>query len=187
MGRYKMNVSKESKNKINEEDGFNKEKFKQVLHYVINECGSIPNVGKTVLFKILYFSDFDYYELYEKKMTGEFYYKLPHGPAPSHFDETVEELEKEGKIERCDRKYGTYDQQKFFSLQEPDISLLSGREVKIIDKDIKKFSNFNASQISALSHRDMPYRATEENDIIEYELVFYRDSLFSVREYPEDD
>ena len=28
---------------------FNKEKFKEVLHYIINECGTKNNVGKTVL------------------------------------------------------------------------------------------------------------------------------------------
>ena len=43
----------------------------------------------------------------------------------------------------------------------------------------------NARQISAFSHRDMPYKATGDGDIIDYELVFYRDSLFSVREYED--
>ena len=45
---------------------FNKEKFKEMLHHIINECGYRPNVGKTVMFKLLYFSDFDFYELKEK-------------------------------------------------------------------------------------------------------------------------
>ncbi len=70
-----------------EDSGFNIEKFKQVLHYIIHQCGSLENVGKTVLFKILYFTDFDYYELYEEKLTGEPYRKLPLGPAPVHFEE----------------------------------------------------------------------------------------------------
>jgi len=38
-----------------------------------------------------------------------------------------------------------------------------------------------------LSHRDIPYKATKDGEIINYEKVFYRDPLFSVREYEEDD
>lgn len=167
-------------------DSFNKEEFKEVLHYIIHKCGSLPNVGKTVLYKILYFSDFDYYELYEEKMTGESYRELPYGPAPSHFDKAVKELEEEDKIRMLSAMFGEYDQQKFLSVKEPDITLLSGKEMRVIERNIEKLSNMNATQISKYSHMDMPYKATEDNGIIDYELVFYRDDLFSVREYEDD-
>jgi hypothetical protein len=62
------------------------EKFKRVLHYVIHKTSSIDNVGKTVLYKILYFTDFNYYEMFEEKLTGETYLKYPFGPAPRDFD-----------------------------------------------------------------------------------------------------
>ena len=39
----------------------NLDKFKQVLLYVLNKVGGKPNVGETVLHKLLYFIDFDYY------------------------------------------------------------------------------------------------------------------------------
>lgn len=45
-------------------------KLKAVLHYIIHRCGAYENVGKIVLFKMLYFSDFDFYELTEKSITG---------------------------------------------------------------------------------------------------------------------
>ncbi len=69
---------------------FNKKVFKQVLHYIIHKCGHLENVGKTVLYKILYFCDFDYYELNEESLTGESYVKFPRGPAPTHFSEIIE-------------------------------------------------------------------------------------------------
>ena len=61
------------------DSSLNSDKFKQVLHYVIHKTGSIENVGKTVLFKILYFTDFNYYEMFEEKLTGESYRKIPRG------------------------------------------------------------------------------------------------------------
>ena len=165
---------------------FKKEKFKQILHFIIHECASRENIGKTVIYKILYFLDFDYYELYEELLTGESYRKLQFGPAPDHFEEVIKELEGEKKIVKFPRTYGEYTQKRFLSFKEPDISLLSGIELQMIENEIARFSNMSATQISAFCHGDMPYKATEDNDIIDYELVFYRDPLFSVREYDED-
>nr|MBK9653258.1 helix-turn-helix domain-containing protein [Bacteroidota bacterium] len=57
-------------------------KFKNVLLYILERCAGKPNVGETVLYKLLYFSDFNYYELYEEHLTGAKYRKLPYGPVP---------------------------------------------------------------------------------------------------------
>ena len=172
-------------------EGFNKDpfdfqKFKQVLHFIIHNCGCAPNVGKTVLWKILYFSDFDYYELFEELLTGETYFKLPHGPAPSDFDTAIDELTQEEKVQLLNSKYGQYDQKRFISCKEPDVSLLSATELQHIEKTINKYAHMNASQISALSHADLPYIATKDSQLINYELVFYRDPQMSVREYSDD-
>ena len=80
-------------------ESFNIEKFKQVLQYVILKTESIDNVGKTVLYKILYFIDFNYYELFEEKLTGETYLKYTYGPAPCDFDDVMSELKNERLIE----------------------------------------------------------------------------------------
>ena len=36
------------------------EKFKNVILYMLERCAGKPNVGETVLYKLLYFSDFNY-------------------------------------------------------------------------------------------------------------------------------
>lgn len=166
--------------------GFNKAKFKQVLHYICGRCGHSGNVDKTALFGILYFVDFDYYELNEDKLTGESYKKLDYGPAPIHFDEVIKELKKEEKIKQFTTMRGGHEQQKFISLEEPNIDLVSGKELKVVEDDINRYSSMSATQISNLSHRDIPYKATKVNEIINYEKVFYRDQIFSVRQYEED-
>lgn len=170
-----------------EDSEFNIEKFKQVLHYIIHQCGHLENVGKTVLFKILYFTDFDYYELYEDKLTGESYRRFDYGPVPIHFEEAIKELEDEGKIERFAIPSGNFWQQKFLSLEYPSTELLNRKELQRIGDDIDIYSRMNARRISEFSHKDIPYKATKDGDIINYEKVFYRDSFFSVREYEEDD
>ena len=167
---------------INQDIKFNKEKFKQVLHYIVSKVGTLDNVGKTVLYKMLYFSDFDYYELNEKFLTGERYFKLVNGPAPSGFDNIVTELEVEEKIKKVDAKYGAYPQIKFISLCNPDLNLLSANELQLIEKVVNKLSSMTATQVSGYSHEDMPWKATRDNEEIDYELVFYRSPAFSVTE-----
>ncbi len=164
---------------------FNKKKFKQTLHYIISKVGAQDNVGKTVLYKMLYFSDFDYYELYNKPLTGESYLKLPHGPAPSHFKEIIKELKKMLKIKEIKGEYMGYPQIKFVSLCSPETNLLNGDEIQLIEKVISRLSGMSGTQISSYSHQDIPWKATEDKKEMDYELVFYRDPTFSVTENAE--
>jgi transcriptional regulator with XRE-family HTH domain len=53
-------------------------RFKQALLYILSKCGQRPNIGKTILNKLLYFSDFNFYEKNgERSITGTQYVKLP--------------------------------------------------------------------------------------------------------------
>ena len=166
---------------------FNKEKFKEVLHYIINECGTKNNVGKTVLYKLLYFSDFNYFELYEKSITNESYRKLPRGPAPIHFDVAVNELITEGKISVTTKNIPLgrvmYN---YFSLKQPSMNF-NKKELAVINNVIDELSYMTANQISEYSHGDMPWRATEDMDIIDYGFVFYRNPEYVKRHYDESD
>jgi hypothetical protein len=165
---------------VNSNDSFDKEKFKQVLHYIIFKSGVRDNVGKVVLYKMMYFSDFDFYELYNKSITGETYVKLPYGPGPSHFDGIVGELQKEGKVEEKNSKYGGRVQKKVIPITEPKLDRLNGEEIKVIDKVINRLSGMSATQVTEHSHEDIPWKATEKGGDIDYELVFYRNQKHSV-------
>jgi transcriptional regulator with XRE-family HTH domain len=161
------------------------EKFKQVFLYMISKIGGKPNIGMTVLYKILYFIDFDYYEKFEEQLIGARYMKNTHGPTPIVFPKLIRELEEEGKLETVKSKFYTYEQTKY--LVNPGISLdlsaLSGQELAHIDWEINRFSEATASQISALSHKDTPWLVAKDKEIINYEHVFYRPEETSVREY----
>lgn len=163
---------------------FNKEKFKNVLHYLIHACEDKDNVGRTVLYKLLYFADFNYFELYEQPLTNESYKKLPYGPAPNHFKLAVEELSQEGKIKETELEYLDKSKFHYSSLINPECSF-SREEKEVIDSVINKLSHMSAKEISEYSHGDMPWRATEDYEIIDYGFVFYRDPEYTVRVYDD--
>jgi hypothetical protein len=52
-------------------------RLKNLILYIIGKCGQKPNMGKILLNKLLYFSDFDYYEKHGESITNTIYRKLP--------------------------------------------------------------------------------------------------------------
>ena len=152
------------------------EKFKMVLHYMIYKCGFRNNVGRTVLHKLMYFSDFNYFELYNESITNESYRKLERGPVPIHFESAIEELIEEKKVSLGKRKLACGKVMKrYYSLKEPSIDLKE-EELAVIDNVIKDLSHLNGKQIGDYSLSDAPVKQTQDEEIVDYNLVSSRDS-----------
>ena len=161
-------------------------KFKEVLLYILGKVGSKPNIGETVIYKLLYFIDFDYYEKYEEQLIGATYIKNTHGPTPREFRKIVDKMIEEKEIVKVKDKYFEFPQTKYLPLRKPDLSGLKATEKDLIDDILCRLSDYNAIQISDYSHNDVPWITTEDGKDIEYESVFYRTSPYSMRGYNED-
>ncbi len=161
-------------------------KFKNVLLYILERCAGKPNVGETVLYKLLYFSDFNYYELYEEHLTGAKYRKLPFGPVPQKLDIIIQQMMEHGQLKRVKTEYHGYPQTRYLPLEKADLTKLKASEKEVIDRVIEQMSDWSATAISNYSHRDMPWLASKEGEEINYELAFYRDAPFSVRNYGDE-
>ncbi|MDR2646099.1 MAG: SocA family protein [Holosporaceae bacterium] len=160
-------------------------KFKEVFLYILSKIGAQPNVGKTVLVKILYFIDFDYYEEKETQLMGMRYIKKQYGPYPILFDKIVGDMKREGEISSVMSNYGTNHQQKYLPIRGADLNCLSGDELEYIQKVINKYSSMTANQLTDYSHKDIPWLAAKNNEELKYEGVFYRTPDTSVRSYVE--
>ena len=162
-------------------------KFEQVLLYILAKIGGKPNIGQTVLYKLLYFIDFDYYEKFEQQIIGAKYIKNHYGPTPLMFAKIIDRLEQEGKVEKIKSKFYKHEQTKYLvNPNKPlDLSTLSAQELAHIDWEIARLGDMTATQISALSHLDTPWVAAKERGPLEYEHVFYRPEETSVRQYEE--
>jgi addiction module HigA family antidote len=159
----------------------NLKKFKEVLLYILNKVGSKPNIGETVVYKLLYFIDFDHYERYEDQLIGATYIKNNYGPTPVEFTKIVGRMVEDQEIVKVESCYFDYPQTKYLPLRNPDLSMLSANELKTIEDVLNKLSEMNATQISEYSHGDVPWLTTEDGGKIEYEAVFYRTPFYSVR------
>lgn len=161
-------------------------KFKNVLLYILERCAGKPNVGETVLYKLLYFSDFNYYELYEEHLTGAKYRKLPYGPVPQKLDTIIGQMIEKGQLQRVKTEYHGYPQTRYLPLEKADLTELRASEKEIIDRVIEQMSDWSAAAISNYSHKDLPWEVTDEGQDISYELAFYREQPYSVRNYGDE-
>ena len=166
----------------------NLNKFKEIILHILDKVGSKPNFGQVVLYKLLYFMDFNFYEMYEEQLIGATYIKNRYGPTPKEFMVIIKEMEKDKDLIRVQDEYFRYPRTKYLPLRSARLSeLKDARELKMIDQVLDKLSDLNATQISEYSHNDVPWLTAEDGQVIDYESVFYRTPPYSVRSYSEED
>lgn len=188
----KIIVKKDSKHKQKKEilrisvPHKNLTKFKEVLLYILSKVGAKPNIGESVIQKLLYFIDFDHYEKYEEQLIGATYIKNKYGPTPVEFKKVIDDMTEHGDIVKLKNSHFNYRQTKYLPLRDADLTVLNANEVETINNVLVRLSDMNAVQISQYSHNDIPWLGTEDKKIINYEAVFYRTPAYSVRPYIEE-
>jgi len=164
----------------------NLKKFKEVLLYVLSKVGGKSNVGEAVLYKLLYFIDFDFYEKFEEQLIGATYIKNHYGPTPVEFKAIIGNMIQNDEVVKVEGKYFNYPQRKYLPVRRPDLNVLSGREIEHIDDVLARLADKNAKEMENYSHEDIPWKTAENGKPLSYESVFYRDERYSVRNYEDE-
>lgn len=157
----------ESKKQGPEKSSMNK--FKQVLFNCIkfgaDEDGKIT---KTKLAKLVYLCDFASFYTELEPMTGFEYRKLAQGPVTMEFFSVIDEdpsleLEQKGRAMMVSL------------IEGPSTSELSADELTLIKKICKKWRSHNTQEIVDFTHKQMPWFACHENEVIPYSLIHTED------------
>jgi uncharacterized phage-associated protein len=157
-----------------------KKKYENAILYLCKRLkGEVR--GKKKLAKLLYFADFDLYEKSQKSITGDVYLAYPMGPMPSVLEEITEEMtnKKMLGIEQIEEREGYNPTEVYKCLTEPDLSVFTDEEKKMLDRIALKYGHLNGKQLEDLSHLEAPYIGTELRKEIPYELAFYRGTDFT--------
>ena len=162
------------------------EKFKETLLYILERIGARPNIGEAVVCKLMYFIDFDFYEKFEEQLIGAKYIKNHFGPTPVAFSEIIAQMEQDGDLTPVVKKYFQHDQKKYLPRRSADLSNFSAQEKELIDWEIERFKDFNATKMRDYSHKDVPWIGADNLQPINYEAVFSRTDEFSVRQYNDE-
>ena len=162
-------------------------RFSDMLHYIISKCEHKPRAGSTVLAKLCYFSDFDFYELNGRSISNESYRKAPYGPLACSFDNSLNHLVSSGRIKKVPNTDSDDSFRKYKSSKNPDLDKFSTEELELIDWVIERYGSQTAKFLTDLSHNDVPWMIAKNGEIIDYDAVYYRYDNTSVSENDTDE
>ncbi len=158
----------------------NRVKYQNAVLYLCRKLkGEVR--GKKKLAKLLYFADFDFYEKYQKSITGDVYQALPMGPVPSMLEEITSKMEDGGqlRITQVTEREGYNPTEVYSSIKDPDVSVFNDDEKEMLDRIVIKYGHLTGKQLEELSHSEAPYIGTELRMNIPYELAMYRGTDFN--------
>ena len=157
-----------------------REKYVDLIMYIICKYCNNPSFGKTVLCSLLYFIDFNYYENYNELLTNETYIKSKKGIKPKHFSEVSEDLIARKQIYLKKEPYYNRTIHRYLLTTIP-INQFKSKELEIIDLSIKKLYNENATSITNYAKKDPPINIANFGEEINSKHVFSRNSEYSVK------
>ena len=159
---------------------FNRDKYIDLILYILSQSYDKRHLGKTVLCSLLYFIDFNYYELYGQLLTKETYIKSKRGIKPKHFREITEELIANKQLFLRKEHYYHRIINKYYPTVIPTIKF-SERELEIIDFSIRQLSDNNASAMLKYAIKDPPIIIADFGENIDCRYVFSRNDEYSAR------
>jgi len=163
------------------EPSFDEKKFKEALLYVLRKVGAYPNFGEAILYKILYFIDFNFYEKYEEHLIGCTYKKTMDGPIPCECKELVKEMVVNHDLERIDSQNFEGKNTKYLPRRREDLERFCAIEIKCIDEVLDRLCSMTPTAINEYCYKDVPWMVTAAELNMDYESVFYRTPEYSVR------
>ena len=144
-------------------------RFRNTILYT-TQC--LGQVLKTKMNKLMFYVDFVSFKERSTSMTGSRYVHLQYGPVPDGYELIVADMIREGelKLEEIvfDEKRGIVGQN-VTALTDPDMTIFSEDEIRIMDYICEEFRDFGSTKISQLSHQETAYRNTGDGEIISYE------------------
>lgn len=156
-------------------------------------------LGRTKLFKLLYFWDFRYFSKHGKSITGFAYKTYKFGPVPEElFEKIIAKSLPEEYLKHIEFvTESVFDEEDSFNRfsikllnQEIDYSCLTGYEFEELNQVVEIFEECTAKDIVESSHLpNQPWAKTKEqkgmNQIIDYLLALDKDSPIDEEEAKE--
>jgi len=163
-----------------EANDFNLDKLRQSIIFFVS-TGDPNTLGKTKLLKLLYYADFDHYELADESITGSTYRKLPMGPVPKAAFPVLDAMVEDGTISVQDMRTPSFIRKQYTAQAEFDQSLFSGAELQTLRAVADRWKTVRTEDIVAASHHDPPWNAVAMHGEIPYHLVYYRNTYGAMK------
>lgn len=157
-----------------EDSEHTRERMRELILYIAEECRRDEKFGATKLNKILYHSDFAAFRELGEPITGALYMRLDYGPAPVHLLPVQKEMERNKEIEIEHPLYYTRTQNRIRPKRKANRSLFTEEQLAIVKAVISELKSFDASTVSYISHGRV-WEIAKNGERIPYEAAFVSD------------
>jgi Protein of unknown function (DUF4065) len=152
-------------------------KLKQLILYIASRMKDAEFFGTTKLNKVMSRSEFAAFREIGHKLTSFHYQKNTRGPTLRAFQPITQEMVQEGSLTWERTALG---ERRPLTLQEPDLSAFSARELALVDAEIKTAWNLTAKEMSAEEHETAAWFATRMGETVRPELSFVEDPVVMI-------
>ncbi len=128
---------------------------------------------KTVINKLLFYSDFKHFKTYSMSITGAQYVHLHYGPVPKNYEMCLAKLVNEESIEIDEVLYPDVVGQMYTTVEEPLLGIFSDKELITLSTVKEHFKSYGAKGISEFSHGERGYKETSHRQPISYEYAAF--------------
>ena len=156
----------------NEYSGYRRLDLAKLYNAILFFCKD--GVFKTKLNKLLFYADFKHFKEYALSITGARYAHIPFGPAPNDYEIYYGALFSQKAIEFIEEvyppKYGGEPVvgEIIKTTKAPDLSLFSTSELRIMASVQEEFKDYNATEITDFSHKEVAFQATQNGRLMSY-------------------
>jgi len=161
----------------------NIEKYINAILFFIE---NVQNLGRTKLYKLLYFLDFDHYEKYGESVTGETYQNKELGPVPVHAEEVINKMKEDGILDILPEPVIDFVRHKFVAKVHHDPKVFSVTEIEMLRQVTEKWAHHTVNEIVSATHGEAPWIATTRDQIIPYPYAYYRNKFAEADEDPQE-
>ena len=153
----------------------NEKKYKNTILFFAKKIQN-GTLGKLKMMKLFYYLDFDFFEKYGCSVTGDEYLRFENGPVPRMAEKLLKSMNgKEIAITKRKVGDGYNDQQHIEANVDFDLNVFTREELVMLEEVASKWEKFSGSEMKSASHGEAPWIATKANEVIDYNLVYYRD------------
>lgn len=152
-------------------------RLQELILYICDVCRNDPNFGAVKLNKILSRADFTYFLQAGHSITGGAYKKLDFGPVPEQLVQVRRMMIDNGELFLKGDYYGS-PKQIPVAKRRARLNIFTGDEIAVLDKAIIDLREYNAREVSTISH-DIKYHLTELNALIPYQFAYIDESPVS--------
>ena len=121
-------------------------RLKNIMLYILNRC---DEVWCTKMNKLLFYTDFMSYRELGMAMSGLSYRAIDFGPVPERWDRVYSEFP---EVRQELRQVGDFVGSVLITSEEPDYTMFTDAELKVLDSICTHFSKMSSREISRISH-----------------------------------